>query len=300
MTRKSSMSLMEFTSRFPDEQACRDYLQKQRWPRGFCCPNCQHHRCYTIRTRNLFECCECGRQTSLTAGTIMHKSKLPLRAWFWAIYLVACDKRGRSALAISQLLSINYRSAWRMLHKIRRAMGTGDARRQLVGLVELDETYLSVPRRRNGPKMMKKTPIAVCLQTDEQERPQYLQIRILKSLSTDDIYQAVRKVIAKGSTLITDSLNAHIRLGDKGYKLESEAFFLADKETFLKWTHMMISNLKAYILGTYHGLTLRYLQTYLNEFCYRFNRRFNPNKLFDHLLNDCLSTYPGPYPEQNA
>lgn len=300
MISTSSVSLMEFSSRFPDEKACRSYLLKHRWSDGFRCPACQHTRCYTLRTRNLFECCECGRQTSLTAGTIMHKSKLPLRTWFWAIFLVAYDKRGRSALAISGLLGISYRSAWLMVHKIRRAMGESDSRRQLVGLVEMDEAYLSVPRRREGPKMMKKTPIAVCLQTDEQGRPQFARIRILKSLSTEDIYEVVKKVIATKSTILTDGLYAHKGLGSKGYKHESQDFFAADSSTFLKWPHTIISNLKAFIQGTYHGLTLRYLQSYLDEFCYRFNRRHNPNKLFDHLLNDCLLTAPGPCPEQSA
>src|SRR5690554_4310120 len=121
MAKTEELSLLEFQKKFNTEEACRQYLFDKKWPNGFQCPKCGHNEHYYISTRKLFECKECTHQTSLTAGTVMHRSKLSLTVWFWAIYLVSSDKRGRSALSLAVLLDLNYRTAWRLLHKIRRA-----------------------------------------------------------------------------------------------------------------------------------------------------------------------------------
>lgn len=112
MARAEEFNLLEFQKRFGTEEACKKYLFDRRWSEGFKCPNCGHMEYYHIKTRELYECKGCSHQSSVTAGTVMHRSKLDLTVWFWAIYLVANDKRGRSALSISQGLDLNYRAAW--------------------------------------------------------------------------------------------------------------------------------------------------------------------------------------------
>lgn len=156
MARADSMTLLEFQQKFGSEEACESYLFRKRWPKGFCCPSCNHTKYYYIKTRKLYECQQCGHQASLTAGTIMHKSKLPLLTWFWAIFFVVHNKRGRSALSIAQLLELNYRTAWRLLHKIRHAMSERDANYKLSGFVEMDDAYFGSPQKGMDGRELKK------------------------------------------------------------------------------------------------------------------------------------------------
>ncbi|HVB08827.1 MAG TPA: IS1595 family transposase, partial [Bacillota bacterium] len=135
------MSLLEFQQRFPDDDACRAHLVQLRWPKGFRCPRCQHDRGYLLKVRHLYQCSACGYQASVTAGTLLHRSRIPLRKWFWAIYLVTQDKRGVSAWYLSEALPLRYETAWFMLHKIRRAMTDRDDQFRLDGLVEMDDGY---------------------------------------------------------------------------------------------------------------------------------------------------------------
>jgi len=131
LAQQQEFSWLDFQQQFSfsSEKACRDYLFKIRWPNGFQCPMCSHSRTYKITGRHLFECTQCGYRASVTAGTIIHKTRTPLLVWFWAIYLVANDKRGISAAQISKKFGISYPTAWLMLHKIRpKAVKEGEAR----------------------------------------------------------------------------------------------------------------------------------------------------------------------------
>lgn len=288
MARADSMTLIEFQQKFSSEGVCESYLFEKRWPKGFYCPNCNHTKYYYINARKLYECQECGHQTSLTAGTIMHKSKLPLLTWFWAIYLVAHDKRGRSALSISQLLKLNYRTAWRLLHKIRYAMSERDANYKLSGYVEMDDAYFGAPQKGMDGRGTKKAKVSIALATDETGKPRFVRMNVLNKVSTIEIQRVAQDCIKIGSTVTSDGLGAYKRLKDIGYNHISKNFYQADDD-FLKWVHVVISNAKAFILGTYHGLGQTHLQSYLDEFCYRFNRRAYPRELFGRLLNACLS-----------
>ena len=144
-------SLVEFQSRFPDEAACVAYLVAARWPQGFVCPACGRNKAWQLQTKAwTWECAGCGKQTSVTAGTIMHHSKLPLTTWFWAAYLMATHSNGISALQLQRQLALgSYKSAWLMAAKLRRSMVAPD-RSMLAGLVEVDETEI-VCRSKNDP-----------------------------------------------------------------------------------------------------------------------------------------------------
>ena len=136
MSQQTGMSFKEFRQRFQTEKTCEAYLFELRWSAGFVCPKCGERGCYRLHGRREYVCKQCHRQSSVTAGTVLHRTHLPLTVWFWAIYLVARDKRGISATQLSRELEIAYSSAWYLLHRLRSAMGERK---------ELDDAYFGVP-----------------------------------------------------------------------------------------------------------------------------------------------------------
>ena len=141
MAKKKELSFSRFLKRFSTEKACADYLYQIKWPEGFVCPKCGCREHYPVQGYGRYQCKHCRHQTSLTANTVMHRTHLPLTKWFWAIYLVACDKRGISALALSGKIEVCYETAWYMLRRIRGAMEMRDQQYYLEGIVEFDDSY---------------------------------------------------------------------------------------------------------------------------------------------------------------
>lgn len=222
----------------------------------------------------------------------MHKTKLPLLVWFWAIYLVAHDKRGRSALSVAQILNINYRTAWRLLRKIRNAMSQRDAGYQLAGIVEMDDAYFGAPKPGTDGRGTTKTAVAVALAKSEAGGPRFVRMHVIDRVTIAEIHRVATECVATGATIVSDGHASYKRLQELGYKHVSQDYNKSDPEEFLKWLHILIGNAKAFIDGTYHELDSKYLQSYLDEFCYRFNRRQFPNELFSRLLNACLFATP--------
>src|SRR5271165_3315302 len=142
LKRKSIMTVSEFRSRFGDEVLCGEHLTTQRWPNGFVCPRCGGRSRGYMASRRVHECAGCGYQSSVTAGTIFHKTRTPLSSWFWAIYRMSQDKKGISALQLSKEIGVSYPTAWLMRHKIRKAMADRDQGYQLKGRIEVDEGYV--------------------------------------------------------------------------------------------------------------------------------------------------------------
>lgn len=294
MAKAESLSLMQFQKNFSTEEDCASYILHKRWKDGYTCPRCKHHEYYLIQTRKLFQCKQCEYQTSATAGTIMHKSKLPLTTWFWAIYLVAHDKRGKSALSISQILGLNYRTALRLMRKIREAMRERDNNYLLSGVVEMDDAYFGAPRKGTDGRGTNKAKAVIALSKDHKNRPAYLRIKVIHQVSIEEINRVAKQCVQPGSKIVSDGHSSYKKLVDHGYFHEAKSYYKEDKDTFLKMLHNVIGNVKAYIQGTYHGLGSVYLQSYFDEFCFRFNRRFSPNELFDRLLNACVLADPYP------
>lgn len=140
-------SLIEFQKEFPDNEACAKHLAEQRWPKGFICPQCGNSETWYLSNRQLFDCKICRFQTSVTAGTIFHRTHTPLVKWYWLLYHMAMDKVGVSIAEMQRLLDIKqYKSAWLMAHKVRKAMAARDARYSLAGLVEMDDSFFSDPK----------------------------------------------------------------------------------------------------------------------------------------------------------
>ncbi len=296
MAKALPMSLLQFQKEFSTEEHCANYLAHKRWKNGFVCSKCKHDTYYYIQTRQLYECQACHYQTSVTAGTLLHKTKLPLTTWFWAFYLVAHDKRGKPALSLSQILGLNYRTAQRMMRKIRAAMADREDQYKLSGTVDMDDAYFGAPRKGKDGRGTDKAKAVIALSKDKKNRPQYLRIQVIKSVSSEEIKRVAHKLVEPGSLIVSDGHSSYKPLAKEGFQHEPKVYYKEDEEKFLKSLHTVISNIKAFIQGTFHGLGAKYIQSYFDEFCFRFNRRFDPNQIFDRLLNVCEWTGPHPQP----
>ena len=288
---KEEMNLMEFMERFKTEEDCREYFFKIRWPDGFRCPKCGHGEYFHIKEWGRYHCRKCGRQTSLTAGTIMHRTRAGLREWFLVIFLFTHDKRGISAAQIARNVGVSHYTAWLMLHKLRKAMGDRDSHYYLSGVVEMDDSFFGAPAE-GGKKGRgtEKTPAVIAVSLNEAGQPEYVKMQVVKQVNGATIAEVAISSIAQGSTIHTDGLPAYNVLNNVGYEQHGEKFNPKNNPEHLHFLHIIISNLKAFIAGTYHGLDKKHLQHYFNEYCWRFNRRRFGNQLFNRLLDACVST----------
>jgi transposase-like protein len=283
MATKKRVGFEDIHKRFETEDACREYLIQLRWPEGFICPVCGGKDHYLISRRHMYQCISCRYQASVTAGTVMDRSHLSLKIWIWAIYLVARDKRGYSAMQLSRVLNLPYNTAWFLLHRIRHAMAERDSNYMLTGIVELDDTYLGKPKK--GGKRGRgtsKLKIVVAVSKDDKGKPQYAKMQVVPNLKGKTISKFAKGCIDEGSVVQTDAYRSYRKPLAEKYLHEYQVF---DAESdMLKWLHTIIGNAKAFVSGTFHGLGRKHMQSYLDEYCYRFNRRFLSGEIFSRLL----------------
>ena len=292
---QEAITLTEFLERFGTDEACRAYLYEKRWGDGFICPKCSvADKPFNISSRNLFQCKHCNHQTSVTAGTIMDKSRTPLRKWFLAIYLMSSDKRGCSALRLKRELKIAYDTAWTMSHKIRKAMKERDESYQLSGFIEIDEGFFGSPSEGEGKRGRgtDKAPVVVALSLDEAGCPEFIKAQVLAKVDGSSITDFAEEAIENGSTICSDGLAVYHVLSKKGFEHISQKIDPLVCPEHLRWLHVVISNMKAFFNGTYHGVPKKHLQAFIDEFCYRFNRRFWLNQLFARTLFACANASP--------
>ena len=287
---------MDFQKRFPDETRCWTELVRLRWPKGKVCPGCRRSMGF-IQTRRIFQCSACRKQVSATAGTLFHKSRIPLDKWFWAIFLMASSSKGVSMRNLQKHLGIkSYRAVWLMGHKIRHAMREREGLYQLKGKVQVDEFSLGSQNYDNRRKIREDRRSRFLIGVQEglnKDYPRFVSFEQLASSFKEDILPALEKQLAKGSKLKTDA--AQVFGGAtrrKGYKVKQIPFATEpDKaKEHLKWVHWLVSNLKRGLVSTYHGCFPKYRKAYLAEFAYRFNRRYWPHQAFDRLLAACIQT----------
>ena len=277
MAHTAAISFKEFRTRYSTEEACREELFRLRFPNGFICPKCGCVEYYPIKGRSTYQCRSCRHQTSVTAGTVMHRTHLPLTDWFWAIYLCATDKRGISAVQLSRTLSICYDSAWYLLSRIRTAMGQRDEKYLLSGIIELDDGYVGGPSH-NGKRGRgtDKAQIVVAVSKSENGAPLFTRMKAVDNVQGKTLQEIIDQNFVTGSKVECDGYRSYLNL--ENIELSSKKYETND----LHWVHKAISNLKALLLGTYHGRCSK-LQSYLDEFCFRFNRRFTGNQIFLRL-----------------
>ena len=294
------LTVFDFENRFPTEEACFEYLVSLRWPNGFICPKCGHTEFYLIERRKLFQCKKCKHQASVTAGTIFHKLKQPLKTLFWAIFLIATNKKGISALELQRKLGINcYKTAWTLEHKIRKGMSTS-GNFPLIGAVEADETYVGGQSKgKRGRGAENKSIVAVVVETDGVKMGRsYLQI--IEHPNKEEIGGFLNKHVAKGTKITTD--------GFPSYGFLKEAFIhnpiiIKDPKKageLLPKAHIIIANLKMWLRGTFNRYPVKHLQAYLDEFTFRFNRRWKLENIFDKLLTRCIQRTTITYAELSA
>jgi len=224
----------------------------------------------------------------------MDKSRTPLNKWFLAIYLMSADKRGCSALKLKRELKIAYDTAWTMSHKIRNAMKERDENYQLSGFIEMDEGFFGSPSEGEGKRGRgtDKTPVVVGLSLDEKGKPEFIKAQVLEAVNGDSVSEFAEGTVEEGSSIRTDGLPIYNNLAQKGYEHQKIKFDFDEHPEHLKWLHVVISNLKVFLNGTYHGVPREHLQAFLDEFCYRFNRRFWPDQLFARTLFACVNAAP--------
>jgi flagellar hook-associated protein FlgK len=235
---------------------------------------------------------------------IMHKTKIDFQKYYQCLAFMSATKKGISACEMQRRLGHKrYTTIWTLMHRIRKAMGQRDDRYQLVGTVEFDEGFFEVATPENtklkrGKESQKQQNVAVAVESTPLEDIEtskksshfrYAKMKVLKGHKTHNINEISQKNICKNSDMITDKNTTY---NEFKKLVESHIVFKSTKEvtkTTLRWVHITISNAKRNLLGVYHTISRTYLQNYLNEFCYKLNRRYFGERLFDILLIACIS-----------
>jgi len=318
-------SLPEFQRVFPTDAACAAYLEKLRWPNGFICPKCatvgEPYR-FPKRSSVVLRCRGCQANVSLTAGTVMQASHMPLSLWFWGAYLVTTQTPGQSALQFQRQLGIGrYETAFQTLHKLRAGMVRPD--RDAIGgqdPVEVDETLVGGRTRGEGRGVHHKATVVGAVEVrlrhegkdraaeglrDQRagkslKRAVYagrLRLRHVSGRSAEDLCTFVEENVAEGAIVRTDGWQGYDDLARLGYDHDA-AVLDGDPElaeAHLPMIHRVFSNLKTWLLGTHHGVSQQHLQAYLNEYVFRFNRRFYPMTAFNSALGLVVRAVPPTY-----
>jgi transposase-like protein len=294
-------SFHELTSWFRDDEACVRYLERVRWGDGFACRFCGAvgGDWWAVR-RGLRRCAVCRRESSVTAGTIFHGSRLPLQSWFASIWYVVNQKQGVSALGLQRVLGFgSYQTAWAWLHKLRRAMVL-PGRELLAGAVELDETYIGAARPgKRGRGAEGKAIVAIAVE-DHNGAPGRTRMARVSNVKRETLTDFVLDHIARGTEVRTDAYRGYNDVGRHRYS----HFVVNLKESgdpahiAMPHVHRVASLLKRWLLGTHQGaVTHDQLDYYLDEFTFRFNRRRSRHRglLFYRLIEGALAAAPHPY-----
>ena len=296
-------SLEKFTSDFGDDYACAEYLAKKRWRDGFKCSKCGGNRAWRLEARPwVWECqgvlvdvdggkvrTRCRHQTSLISGTIMHGTHLPLRKWFLAAYFLATHSNGMSALQLQAKLGItSYKSAWLLLHKLRRAM-VDPNRRPLRGDVEMDETNIPFRKKTDpltggqGRSPVGKLVLVGAVEIVDRFYAGRMRLQRVEVAVRETLQRFILNNTAPSSNIITDGYSAYQRPPERTHKAHSlSAKNALPAHIVLKWVHRIFSNFKRWAVGKYHGLREKHI--YCNEFVFRWNRRRSFQTSIDTLL----------------
>jgi transposase-like protein len=277
---------MQFQERFIDEAACLEYLAASRWPEGFVCPGCGSRRAWVIERRHLWQCAGCGLQTSVTAGTVMHGTRTPLRTWFWAAYLVATHHPGISAKQLQRQLGLSrYETAWLILHKLRRAM-VAPERAPLRGEVEVDECYIGgFEPGKQGRGTGEKALVGIAIEVRGRGSGR-VRLTALPDVSGATLRAFVTEAVSAGAIVHTDGWQGYRPLAKGGFdhRRRSQRAAGPDDEPILPRAHRAISNLKIWLAGTHRRVSNEHVQVYLDEYVFRHNRRQTPMAAFQTLL----------------
>ena len=281
MTEINLVSLMD---RFTNDGKCREALEDARWPDGVACPRCGDMSVNELHGHKRWECRSCGYQFSATSGTIMHDSHLSLRKWFLAIYLMCESRKGVSANQLHRTLGVSYKTAWYLCHRIREAMGndpfTGPT---LVGVVEVDETLVGGRTKGKGHAYKgNKTWVAGAIQ-----RGGKIRVERIPNIKRKTLHGFIRRTVKdEAEAIYTDELKSYMGIEDhdtihKTVSHSSEEWVVGEVHT--NGIEGVWSLFKRSIVGTFHKMSVKHLDRYLEELEWRFNNRENP-----HIFRDTL------------
>lgn len=301
MAERFPSTVTDLDRMFPDEEACRVYLEGLRWPEGFVCPRCQGRNSWSA-SRGRHVCRSCRHQSTVIAGTVFQDTRRPLRSWFHAIWQVVSQKNGASAVSVQRSLGLqSYETAWTWLHKLRRAM-VNPLRDRLQGTVEVDETILGGPEPKSwGRRAGKHKRLVVIAAERRQNRIGRIRLQCVPQATREHLHAFVSATVEPGSQVHTDGWAAYRNLDKLGYGHQITALLGRKKQAAaeeLPGVHRIASLLKRWLGGTHHGnVGTAYLDYYLDEFTFRFNRRNarTPGKLFHTLLYNAVRAEPAPY-----
>ena len=299
---RKGLSEPEFERLYGSEDKCRAQLLAWRWPKGFECPACggSAHCVVKQEGRELYQCNACRIQTSLIAGTIFASTKLELKVWFRAMYLITQTKQGISRLELSRRLGVAYNTAWMMHHKLAQVMMERDRTKPLDGRVEMDDAYLG--GEHNGGKRGRgspgKMPIVAAVETTKEGRPVRLKIRRVKRFSKKHIEGLVKQIVKRGATVVTDGLGCFRGAAVAG--CEHQAIVTgkgrkAARHAAFKWVNTTLGNIKSAIVGTFRNVSSQHSPRTLAPFEYCFNRRFDLTTIIPRLGYVAARTLPMPY-----
>ena len=297
------MKIFEFNKYFPDEAACRRKFKEMRDKEGVMCQHCGSHDVVWLESKQQYQCKHCRHRTTLRSGTVMHGSKLPFHYWFIAMHLLTATKKSISAAELQRQLGHNrYQPVWELMHKLRSVMGKRDDKYTLKGCIELDEGFFSteIPKEKKDEKLkagvgsQRKSKVMVIAESTpvdveskkgmKPKSVKHIKMIVIPDEKAKTIDVVAANSIDKESCLTTDNHRSYIHFKDMFTEHKSQVIDPKDIGKVLPWVHIAISNSKTLLADMYHGVKPEFLQEYLNEFCYKFNRRYFGEDLFERLV----------------
>lgn len=310
------MKFIEFLDRYPTEEKCKAKFKSLRDRQGVVCKKCEGTVHYWLPSKEQYQCKSCSFRTTLKSGTVMENSKLPFKYWFVAMHLMTSTKKSLSALELQRQIGHKYyEPIWAMMHKIRRVMSERDELYQLQGDIEIDEGFYSssfsleideftgkIEELKRGKGSQRKSKVLVMASfkdiplADFNEKKhhtprklKYMKMKVVDDLSAQTINSEIKKSIDSNAKVHTDDYKSYYKLPEIIEKHNKYNMTYDQADKVLPWVHKAIANSKNLLKAIYHCVSPEYLQNYLDEFCYKLNRRYFKHKVFDRLLIAAVS-----------
>lgn len=282
------MTLPEINTLFSTDEKCRELMERLRWPEGVMCPRCKDNRVSRLKDYAKFECVGCEYQFTVMSGTIFHDTHLPLPTWFLAVLLLCESKKGMSAMQIKRTLGVGYKTAWYLCHRIRAAMASAE-KTMLYGTVEMDETYVGGIQRGHQDKPghgRSRKQIVIGL----RQRGGETRFFHAEDAKSGTLAQYIKDNVSEDvDVIVTDEFNAYpgamkeTGLTEKHKTIKHKAKVYVDGDIHTNTVESAFSLLKRGIIGTWHKISAKHLEAYLQEIEFRFNRRHNKDLFIDTI-----------------